>query len=334
MKLHFHADGRYAHLNPKIDRLHGLRVYMRENIIGQDTALEKVYSILRNGELGLNAGSRPRGSFLFLGPTGVGKTELTLTFSYYLFGKNKLFRFDMSEFMHFDYVKEFRGDETGSGGRLGRCLDGAGEGVLLFDEMEKAHKLILDLFLQILDTATITLGNGRVYDLANYYIVMTSNVGAYKIMHTRKSGQTTIHDSVMRELHRQNFRPEFLARFDDIIVFNKLESGVQATIANLALDRELRRLKEKNNITLLYQPGGPVLHYLCRNGINIEKGARPLKMFTARTVQNAITEKLMAYEDPNGYLLYDSVKQKIYIENRREFFPGAEDYLGGEEKVV
>jgi ATP-dependent Clp protease ATP-binding subunit ClpA len=115
---------------------------------------------------------------LFLGPTGVGKTQLTLEFARYLFEENHVFRFDMSEFLHLDNVKLFMGDETGRSGRLGEILSRHRKGVLLFDEVEKAHRLIWDLFLQMLDAARITLADHRIYDLSGFYIVCTSNIGS------------------------------------------------------------------------------------------------------------------------------------------------------------
>ena len=152
-------------MNSQIEKLTGLEPHLISKIKGQDHAISRVCSVLERGQLGLQPASKPLGSFLFLGPTGVGKTELTLEFSRYLFGTDSVFRFDMSEFLHLDNVKLFTGDETGSSGRLGRVLSEHRQGVLLFDEIEKAHRLIWDLFLQMLDAARITLADHRSYDL-------------------------------------------------------------------------------------------------------------------------------------------------------------------------
>ena len=136
-----------------IQKLSGLEGYLASKIRGQGHVIQRVCSVLERGELGLQPPDKPLGSFLFLGPTGVGKTELTLECSRYLFGDGSLHRFDMSEFQHLDSVKLFLGDETGMPGRLGKVLESHTRGILLFDEVEKAHRLIWDLFLQMLDAA-------------------------------------------------------------------------------------------------------------------------------------------------------------------------------------
>ena len=148
------------------------------------------------------------------GPTGVGKTQLTLEFAHYLFGDNHVFRFDMSEFLHLDNVKLFMGDEAGRTGRLGEVLSKHQKGVLLFDEIEKAHRLIWDLFLQMLDAARITLADHRAYDLSGFYIVCTSNIGSQQLLRPTRLPFTTLERAVIAELHRF-FRPELIGRFDE-----------------------------------------------------------------------------------------------------------------------
>jgi ATP-dependent Clp protease ATP-binding subunit ClpA len=165
-----------------IENLTGLEPHLLSKIKGQGHVISRVSSVLERGQFGLQPNGKPLGSFLFLGPTGVGKTELTLEFSRYLFGDGSVFRFDMSEFLHLDNVKLFMGDETGSPGRLGRVLTEYRQGVLLFDEIEKAHRAIWDLFLQMLDAARITLADQRPYDLSGVYIVCTSNIGSQQLL--------------------------------------------------------------------------------------------------------------------------------------------------------
>jgi ATP-dependent Clp protease ATP-binding subunit ClpA len=165
-----------------VQNLSGLESHLLSKIKGQNHVIPRVCSVLERGQLGLQPIGKPLGSFLFLGPTGVGKTELTLEFNRYLFGGDPIFRFDMSEFLHLDNVKLFMGDETGSPGRLGNVLSQHYQGVLLFDEIEKAHHLIWDLFLQMLDTARITLADHRAYDLSGFYIVCTSNIGSQQLL--------------------------------------------------------------------------------------------------------------------------------------------------------
>ena len=152
--------------------------HLLSKIKAQNHVIARVCSVLERGQLGLQPIDKPLGSFLFLGPTGVGKTQLTLEFTRYLFGGNEVYRFDMSEFLHLDNVKLFMGDETGNTGRLGNVLSPHQQGVLLFDEIEKAHRLIWDLFLQMLDAARITLADHRTYDLSGFYLVCTSNITA------------------------------------------------------------------------------------------------------------------------------------------------------------
>jgi len=226
-----------------VDRLKHMEEELKKCIIGQDHAVERVVSVLRRGELGLTSEKRPKGSFIFLGPTGVGKTELAMTFTKYLFGEEKLFRFDMSEFMHFDSVKELRGDEYGNLGRLGAILEkNITGGCLLFDEVEKADSQILMLFLQMLDTAKITLSNNRTYDLSGFYIVFTSNIGTENILNASKVPFKTIERSVLNQLQME-FRPELVARIDEKIVFNRLDYESQRKITELLLEREVGRLR-------------------------------------------------------------------------------------------
>ena len=142
-----------------VQRLERPRSSPLSRIKGQEHVIPRVCSVLERGQFGLKPTEKPLGSFLFLGPTGVGKTELTLEFAHYLFGDEHVFRFDMSEFLHLDNVKLFMGDETGRPGRLGKVLSRHQQGVLLFDEIEKAHRLIWDLLLQMLDAARITLAD-------------------------------------------------------------------------------------------------------------------------------------------------------------------------------
>ena len=193
-----------------------LQTYLSSKIRDRITRFSRVCSLLERVQFGLNPIEKPLGSFLFLGPTGVGKTQLTLEFAHYLFGDNHVFRFDMSEFLHLDNVKLFMGDEAGRTGRLGEVLSKHQKGVLLFDEIEKAHRLIWDLFLQMLDAARITLADHRAYDLSGFYIVCTSNIGSQQLLRPTRLPFTTLERAVIAELHRF-FRPELIGRFDEKI---------------------------------------------------------------------------------------------------------------------
>ena len=183
-----------------LQKLSGLEGYLSSKIKGQGHVIPRVCSVLERGELGLQPPDKPLGSFLFLGPTGVGKTELTLECSRYLLGEGALYRFDMSEFQHIDSVKLFLGDESGNPGRLGKILAMHSKGVLLFDEIEKAHRLIWDLFLQMLDAARITLADHQTHDLTGFFIVCTSNIGSQQLMRPTRLPFATLERAVLSVL--------------------------------------------------------------------------------------------------------------------------------------
>ncbi|HBC86489.1 MAG TPA: ATP-dependent Clp protease ATP-binding subunit [Lentisphaeria bacterium] len=295
-----------------MEKLDRIEEELRKYVLGQDHVVARVASLLKRGELGLTNASRPKGSFLFLGPTGVGKTELALSFTRYLLGEERLFRFDMSEFMHFDSVKEFIG-HSGNPGRLGNVLENNKAGAclcLLFDEMEKAHPQILLLFLQMLDAARITLGNGRTYDLSGFYIVFTSNIGSENILQSKRVPFATIERSVLAQLHLE-LRPEFIARIDEKIVFKKLEYHTQREIAVLLLERELSRLRDKG-YALSYDDS--TLEFLVRKGIDRIFGARPLRNAIERHVQDALARRIIAGKPPVGVIRYcDKLRDLIVV---------------------
>jgi ATP-dependent Clp protease ATP-binding subunit ClpA len=204
-------------------------------------------------------------------PVEERKTGLTLEFNRYLFGSDNVFRFDMSEFLHLDSVKLFMGDETGRAGRLGNVLAHNERGVLLFDEIEKAHRLIWDLFLQMLDAARITHADHRTYDLSGFYIVCTSNIGSDRLLRPSRLPFTTLERAVISELHRF-FRPELIGRFDEKIVFKPLSQDTQREIGCLAISEELDRFKERGfNLTV----SEAAFEFLVRRGIQKTLGAGP-----------------------------------------------------------
>lgn len=286
-------------MNPQIEKLAGLEPHLLSKIKGQDHAISRVCSVLERGQLGLQPPGKPLGSFLFLGPTGVGKTELTLEFSRYLFGENSLFRFDMSEFLHLDNVKLFMGDETGSSGRLGKVLSEHRHGVLLFDEIEKAHRLIWDLFLQMLDAARITLADHRSYDLSGFYIVCTSNIGSQQLLRPTRLPFATLERAVLSELHRF-FRPELVGRFDEKIVFKPLSPDTQRQIGRLAIDGELARLRQKGFDLSVSEEA---FEFLLLRGIHKTLGARPMKKTVQKFLGDAIRQTLKSDLLPSGTLV-------------------------------
>ncbi len=298
-------------MNPAaIEKLNGLEPQLTSKIRGQGHVIPRVCSVLERGQLGLQPHGKPLGSFLFLGPTGVGKTELTLEFSRYLFGSDSVFRFDMSEFLHLDAVKLFTGDESGTPGRLGKILSEHRHGVLLFDEIEKAHRLIWDLFLQMLDAARITLADHRSYDLSRFYIVCTSNIGSQLLLRPTRLPFATLERAVLAELHRF-FRPELVGRFDEKIVFKPLSPETQREIGRLAISQELDRFRRRGfDLTV----SEAAFEFLVRRGIHKALGARPMKKAVQKFMGDAIRQAIKSGEDPTGTLIVSSLSDALTIE--------------------
>ncbi len=292
-----------------IQCLNGLEPYLESKIKGQERAIPRICSVLERAELGLGAEGKPLGSFLFLGPTGVGKTEVTLEFGRYLLGEGKVFRFDMSEFLHLDNVKLFMGDETENPGRLEKVLSGNESGILLFDEIEKAHRLIWDLFLQMLDSARITLADNVSYDLSRFYIVCTSNIGAQLLLRPTRLPFTTLERSVISELHRF-FRPELIGRFDELVVFKPLSPETQRKIGQLAISEELRRLKDRGYDLELSELA---FEFLVRHGTSKGLGARPMKRTIRKFIGDAIRTSIKAGEQPTGALVVSVSNDRLEI---------------------
>jgi len=297
-------------MNPLIEKLSNLEPHLNSKIKGQGHVIPRVCSVLERGQFGLQPTSKPLGSFLFLGPTGVGKTEMTLEFSRYLFGSDLVFRFDMSEFLHLDNVKLFMGDETGSSGRLGKVLSGHNQGVLLFDEIEKAHRLIWDLFLQMLDAAQITLADHRAYDLSGFYIVCTSNIGSQQLLRPTRLPFATLERAVVSELHRF-FRPELIGRFDEKIVFKPLSPDTQREIARLVVSEELERFREQGfDLTVSEES----FEFLVRRGIHKALGARPMKRTVQKFIGDAIRHSLKSGHRPTGKLAVTAISDALTIQ--------------------
>lgn len=291
-----------AHLN-------GLEAHLNSKIKGQQHVIPRVCSVLERGQLGLNPEGKPLGSFLFLGPTGVGKTETALEFSRYLFGENALFRFDMSEFLHLDSVKLFMGDENGRPGRLGHILGRHRQGVLLFDELEKAHRLIWDLFLQMLDAARITLADHRTYDLSGFYIVCTSNIGSQDLLKPTRLPFTTLERAVLSKLH-QVFRPELIGRFDEKIVFKPLSSETQREIAQMVVFEELTRLASRGfHLTI----SSAAIEFLIRRGMHKILGARPMKKTVQKLIGDAIRDALKCGASSSGVIVISPTEDRLMI---------------------
>ncbi len=221
-----------------LERLRALKDFLRGEIIGQDEAIDTIVPYLQAGELGLASPERPKASFLFLGPTGVGKTELATCFTRYLLGQDLLLRLDMSEYQHPNSIERLLGG-SGSPGilqdRMGRA------GCLLLDEIEKAHPAILDLLLQILDAGRLTLANGKELDFSPWYVVLTSNIASLAIARSRQNGAAL--ERFVQAQAQRYLRPELVGRLDAVLVFHRLLDEALSAIQEKFVEREASRLE-------------------------------------------------------------------------------------------
>lgn len=272
-----------------LEKLRRLPEHLREHIKGQDHVIEPVCSVLRRGELGLANPSRPRGSFLFVGPTGVGKTEIANVFTSYLFAESKPLRFDMSEYQNQSSVEKLIGAHPDDAGLLGRALARADRGTLLFDEVEKAHPLVLDLFLQILDDAAITLSTGERKNLSGFYVVFTSNIGAAEAMRMQSAPFASIERTVLARVGQQ-LRPELVGRMTEKLVFNRLPYDVQREICKHMVTRERTRLHALGH-SVNIAPGD--FERLLREGHHKTLGARPMRAAVERDMQHMVTNQIL-----------------------------------------
>jgi len=273
------------------DKLLAMEERLKTRVVGQDEALKAVSDAVRRARAGLQDPSRPIGSFLFLGPTGVGKTELTKALAEFLFDDEAaLLRIDMSEYMEKHSVARLIGAPPGyvgyeEGGALTEAVRRRPYQVILFDEIEKAHPDVFNVLLQVLDDGRLTDGQGRVVDFRNTLIVLTSNLGA-DILANQDEGQETeaVRGAVM-EIVRSAFRPEFLNRLDEILLFRRLGRADMTGIVDIQLAR-LRKLLADRHVTLDLDPTAQV--WLAERGYDPVYGARPLKRVIQRTLQTPL----------------------------------------------
>lgn len=293
------------------ERLLALEDSLRRRVIGQEPAISAVARAIRRGRAGLKDASRPVGSFLFLGPTGVGKTELCKALAQALFGSEQaLIRFDMSEYTEAHTVSRLLGSPPGyagheEGSQLTEAVRRKPWSVILFDEIEKAHKDVWNIFLQALDDGILTDAQGRQADLKNCVLIFTSNLGARQITEKSKLGfappeqtQAEIEAAVIREVKR-TFKPEFLNRLDEQIVFNRLGQAEAKQITVLLLEQLAKRLEEKD-ISLRYDASAVAL--LARDGFDPDYGARPLRRVIRTQVENPAAELIL-----NGELAAEQI---------------------------
>ena len=286
------------------DKLKNLEVLLHKRVIGQDEAINAISRAIRRSRVGLKDPARPIGSFLFLGPTGVGKTELSKTLAETLFGdENSMIRIDMSEFMEMHSVSKLIGSPPGYVGYddnngLAEMVRRKPYSVVLFDEVEKAHADIMNVLLQILEDGILTDSQGRKVSFKNCVIIMTSNVGARMITDRKKMGFSNgeinendehkeVKNSIMAELKKE-FKPEFLNRIDEIVIFHKLNKEEIREIINLNLNKVIRKLSSQNYFFTIDDSVNDLIE---RKGMDVSYGARPIR----RAVQNYIEDKLAEF---------------------------------------
>jgi ATP-dependent Clp protease ATP-binding subunit ClpB len=285
------------------DKLLKMEDKIGQRVVGQADAVHSVSTAVRRARAGLQDPNRPIGSFMFLGPTGVGKTELTKALAEFMFDdEHALIRIDMSEYMEKHSVARLIGAPPGyvgyeEGGALTEAVRRRPYQVVLFDEIEKAHPDVFNVLLQVLDDGRLTDGQGRTVDFRNTLIVMTSNLGAeYLVQQSEGEDTDKVRDLVMAEV-RAHFRPEFLNRVDEIILFHRLKREHMGCIVDIQMQR-LQKLLEDRKITLTLEPKGR--EWLAEKGYDPAYGARPLKRVIQKSVQDPLAELILSGKIKDG----------------------------------
>ena len=293
------------------DKMLAMEDKLHERVIGQDEAVKAVANAVRRSRAGLSDPNRPLGSFLFLGPTGVGKTELTKSLANFLFdSEDAIIRIDMSEYMEKHSVSRLVGAPPGyvgyeEGGTLTEAVRRKPYSVILFDEVEKAHPDVFNILLQVLDDGRLTDSQGRVVDFKNTVIVMTSNLGSHKIQEMVGESYEDIKSEVMDSVG-QHFRPEFVNRIDEIVVFHPLGMSQMAGIADIQLQRLRQRLQERE---MDIELSADAMNKLVAIGYDPVYGARPLKRAIQQEIENPLSLKLLAGDFVAGDIIKVDVDQ-------------------------
>ncbi len=305
-------------------RLASLEKELHKRVIGQEEAVEAVAKAIKRGRVGLKDPARPIGSFLFLGPTGVGKTELSKALAETVFGSEQaMIRVDMSEYMEKHSVSKLIGSPPGyvgyeEGGQLSEKIRRNPYSVILFDEIEKAHPDVFNILLQVLDDGHITDAQGRKVDFKQTCIIMTSNAGAQSIVEPKRLGFSQGEDKkkdyedmkrgVMEEV-RRIFKPEFLNRVDEILVFHMLDKQEIRQIVNILVKKLEKRCKEQLDIELVVRSS--VKDYLAENGFDSKYGARPLKRAIQNKLEDRMAEEILDGKIHRGDRVIVSVSKKV-----------------------
>ena len=307
-------------------RLIKLEEVLHKRVVGQDEAVKAVAKAVRRGRVGLKDPNRPIGSFLFLGPTGVGKTELSKALAESVFGSEEaIIRVDMSEYMEKHSVSKMVGSPPGyvgydEGGQLSEKVRRNPYSVILFDEIEKAHPDVFNILLQVLDDGHITDSKGRKVSFKNTILIMTSNAGASRIMEPKKLGfnseenekqdYDTMKANVMEDVKRI-FRPEFINRIDDIIVFHSLGKNEVGKIVNIMLNQFKHRVKEQMDIDIRFADSAK--KYITQEGYDKKYGARPLRRMIQNKIEDTLSDEILNGNVTNGDSITISVRNKEFI---------------------
>ena len=285
------------------EKLLEMESHLAGRVVGQDEAITAIANAVRRARAGLQDPNRPIGSFLFLGPTGVGKTELTKALAGYLFDDDSaMVRIDMSEYMEKHAVSRLIGAPPGyvgydEGGALTESVRRRPYQVVLFDEVEKAHPDVFNVLLQVLDDGRLTDGQGRTVDFRNTIIILTSNLGSEALSHHPEDTDTAAARAQVMDAVRAAFRPEFLNRLDEILIFRRLRRADMTRIVSIQLDR-LQGLLRSRNITI--EVGADAAAWLATAGYDPVYGARPLKRVIQRTLQNPLSALILRGDIADG----------------------------------
>ena len=291
---------------------------LKKRVVGQDEAIRLVSNAIRRSRVGIADPNKPVGSFIFMGPTGVGKTELARSLASFLFNEeNALVRLDMSEYMERHSVARLIGAPPGyvgyeEGGQLTEIVRRRPYSVILFDEIEKAHPDVFNILLQILDDGRLTDGQGRVVNFKNSILIMTSNIGSQWIYEMKEENREVILQKVMDSL-RQHFKPEFLNRIDEVVVFNNLDKEKIIKIVDIQLDILKKRLQDKK---IDLEVTRRVKEFLVEKGYDPHYGARPLKRAIQRYLQDSLALKILEGEFKEG----DKIEADLEERNKEIIF--------------
>lgn len=314
-------------LQAEAEKLLTMEDVLQKRVVGQAEAISRISQAIRRSRAGIAEEDRPVGSFMFLGPTGVGKTELARTLAEFLFNDQKaLIRIDMSEYMERHTVSKFIGSPPGyvgheEGGQLTELIRHRPYSVVLFDEIEKAHPEVFNVMLQILDNGRLTDAKGRHVNFKNTVIIMTSNIGSEFVREMERLGFTADAEdtkdqresdlkSKIRSALERHFRPEFLNRLDEIIIFNSLSAEILSEIVHIQLEKVGKRLEQKQ-ITL--NVSDEAKKFLAREGHDPHYGARPLKRLIQSQILNPLAELIVASKVKAGETIYVGMKNNALI---------------------